>query len=99
MDFRTLLAKIRGVPGSPGSEPTRGPLYAAVRDALANVQDYARSHGGTIDLVEVTDEGEVIVRMRGTCNGCPLADLTLKQGVEGQLRILVPGVTKVTRIR
>jgi Fe-S cluster biogenesis protein NfuA len=73
-------------------------LYAAVRDALVNVQQYARTHGGTIELVDVSDSGEVTVRMKGTCRGCPLAGITLKSGVEEQLKILVPGVRKVSRI-
>jgi len=75
----------------------QGPLYAAVRDALVEVRAYARSHGGEIELLSVSDDGIVKVRMKGTCRGCPLADFTLRQGVEAQLKILVPGVASVVR--
>lgn len=74
-----------------------GPLFGAVRDAMQDVQSYARSHGGTIQLVGVSDEGDVEVRFGGTCKGCPLSTVTLKLGVEERLRTLVPGVRNVIR--
>lgn len=78
-------------------EPEMGPLYEAVRDAIEEVQAYARSHGGEIQLVGVSAEGDVTVRFRGTCNGCPLSSLTLKTGIEDRLRVLVPGVRQVVQ--
>jgi Fe-S cluster biogenesis protein NfuA len=76
----------------------RGPLYAQVRDMMSDVQAYARSHGGHIHLLGVTDSGEVKVKMSGACKGCPMSAVTLKLGIEAQLRRLVPGVTKITLI-
>lgn len=75
-----------------------GPLYPEVRDAMYEVQAYARSHGGTIALMGVSQEGEVRVRLSGTCRGCPMSAITLKLGVEQRLRILVPGVTRVVQM-
>jgi Fe-S cluster biogenesis protein NfuA len=76
-----------------------GPLYPQVKDAMREVQAYARSHGGDIDLVGVNDEGDVRIRFRGTCVGCPMSSLTLKLGIEERLRVLVPGVKKVVQAR
>jgi Fe-S cluster biogenesis protein NfuA len=76
----------------------RGPLYVAVRDAMADVQAYARTHGGEIHLVAVTEEGDVKVRLTGTCRGCPLSAVTIKLGVEQTLRQLVPGVRRVIQL-
>jgi Fe-S cluster biogenesis protein NfuA len=76
----------------------RGPLYAQVRDIMSDVQAYARSHGGQIHLLGVSDSGEVKVKMTGACKGCPMSGITLKLGIEMQLRKLVPGVTKITLI-
>lgn len=70
-----------------------------VRDAMIDIQAYARSHGGEIHLLGVSDEGDVTIRMSGTCNGCPMSGLTLKHGIEEQLRALVPGVRKVVQAR
>ena len=75
-----------------------GPLYAPVKSAMENVQAYARSHGGEITLVGVTDDGEVKVRMSGACKGCPMSSLTLKHGIEVQLKQLVPGVKKIVEV-
>lgn len=76
-----------------------GPLFEPVREAMSDVQAYARSHGGTIELVGVSDEGDVKVRFRGACNGCPLSAVTLKTGIEQRLRELVPGVKRVMQVK
>lgn len=81
------------------SHPTdQGPLYPMVRNAMADVQAYARSHGGEIELVEVNDEGDVTLRLKGACRGCPMSSLTIKVGVEDNLRALVPGVRRVIAV-
>lgn len=76
-------------------EASQGPLYAAVRAAMTDVQAYARSHGGEIQLVGVDEDGTVRIRFGGLCKSCPLSGITLKHGVEEQLKQLVPGVKKV----
>jgi len=73
----------------------QGPLYPQVRNAMADVQAYARSHGGEIELVGVNDEGDVSLKLHGSCRGCPMSSVTIRLGVEEQLRVLVPGVRKV----
>ena len=65
---------------------------------MAEVQTYARSHGGEIELVGVSEEGEVTIRLSGACRGCPMSGITLKFGIEEQLRTLVPGVGKIRQI-
>lgn len=72
-----------------------GPLFPQVRDAMRDVQAYARSHGGEIQLLAVDEEGDVKIRLRGTCSHCPLSTVTLKHGVEERLQQLVPGVRRV----
>ena len=80
-------------------EPTEaGPLYHDVRSAIVDIQAYARSHGGEIQLVGVTDAGDVKIKLRGACNGCPMSDITLKRGIEEQLKRMVPGVQKVVQV-
>lgn len=76
-------------------ESAMGPLFPQVREAIREVQAYARSHGGEIELLEVNTEGDVRVKFRGTCSHCPLSTVTLKHGVEERLQQLVPGVRRV----
>ncbi|MFD5650555.1 NifU family protein [Streptomyces sp. NPDC127039] len=70
-------------------------LYAVAREVLTReVGDFARSHGGSIDLVDVHD-GIVTVRLGGTCHGCPASWFTLHQRLERRLRRLHPGLREV----
>lgn len=73
-----------------------GALYQAVKDAMFEVQAYARSHGGEIRLLSVTEEGEANIQLLGTCKGCPMASITVRLSVEEHIKRLVPGVQKVT---
>ena len=73
-------------------------LFAEVSLAMDDAKAYARSHGGDIELHSVTDDGEVKVKLHGACKFCPIADVTLKLGVEEVLRRQVPAVQKVTRV-
>ena len=79
-------------------EGEMGPLYPQVRAAMLDVQAYARSHGGEIHLVGVSEGGDVTIKLTGACNGCPMSGLTLKHVIEEQLKILVPGVRKIVQI-
>ena len=90
--LRNLLHRSRAEPEA------QGPLYGPVKDAMGSVQAYARSHGGEIELVGVSDEGDVTIRLRGACRGCPMSGLTLKHGIEEQLLALVPGVRRIVQI-
>lgn len=90
--IRNLLHRGRTEP-----EP-QGPLYGSVRDAMSSVQAYARSHGGEIELVNVNEEGDVTIRLRGACKGCPMSELTLKHGIEEGLRSRVPGLGRIVQV-
>ena len=65
-----------------------------VEAALDRIRPALRADGGDVELVGVED-GVVTVRLMGACHGCPMATLTLKQGVERTLRSLVPEIKTV----
>lgn len=67
-----------------------------VEQALNTVRSGLAFHKGGVELVNADPEtGVVTVRLTGTCVGCPMADMTLKMGIEDALIQLVPGVTEV----
>lgn len=70
---------------------------AAVEKALEKIRPLLQRDGGDIELVEVTD-GVVKVRLTGACKGCPMSQMTLKQGVERLLMKEVPGLTAVQAV-
>jgi Fe-S cluster biogenesis protein NfuA len=63
--------------------------------ALNRVRPYLQNDGGDIDLIEITDDLTVKVKLTGACHGCPFAMQTLKAGVEQAIMQEVPEITKV----
>jgi Fe-S cluster biogenesis protein NfuA len=74
-------------------------LRAAAQDLLDGpVGRLVQAHGGTIELVDVHD-GVVAVRLRGACDGCPAAWMTLHVRLESQLRKRYSGLREVRQVR
>jgi Fe-S cluster biogenesis protein NfuA len=69
-----------------------------VEAALADVRPSLQRDGGDVELVEVTEEGAVKVRLTGACHGCPMAQMTLQMGIERYLKQQVPEVTTVEAV-
>jgi len=57
-----------------------------------------QADGGDIEIVEVTEEGVVKVRLTGACHGCPMSQMTLKMGVEHTLKKLIPEIKEVVSV-
>lgn len=66
-----------------------------VEAALEKVRPYLVADGGNIELVRVTDENVVEVRLSGACHGCPFSLQTLKAGVEIAVKKEVPEIIEV----
>lgn len=69
-----------------------------VKKAIQDVRPSLQADGGDIKLISVSEEGVVKVQLTGACNGCPMAQLTLKQGVERYLKETVSGVSSVESV-
>jgi Fe-S cluster biogenesis protein NfuA len=69
-----------------------------VRKALNDVRPSLQADGGDVELVGVSDDGIVSVKLTGACGGCPMAEMTLKMGIENYLKKEVPEVTGVVGI-
>jgi len=86
----------------PGSSSKSTPDHADLHDRVAMVIDRIRpavqSDGGDLELVEITDGGVVKVRLHGACVGCPSSTLTLKAGIERNLKDYVPEVRSVEAV-
>jgi Fe-S cluster biogenesis protein NfuA len=66
-----------------------------VEQALSEVRPALQADGGDVELVDVTPDGVVKVKLTGACHGCPMAEMTLRQGIENHLKERVPEVTSV----
>lgn len=69
-----------------------------VEEVLNLVRPQLQADGGDIELVDVQEDGTVQVRLMGTCQGCPMSQMTLAWGVERVLKERVEGVTRVVPV-
>ena len=69
-----------------------------VEKALADIRRFLQADGGDIELVDVTDDGVVKVKLTGACGTCPFSAMTLQMNVQKNLMEQVPGVTKVENV-
>ncbi len=70
-------------------------LKERVIKALNRVRPYLQNDGGDIDLIEITDDMTVKVKLTGACHGCPFSIQTLKAGVEQAIMQEVPEIKRV----
>ena len=68
-----------------------------VEEALNKVRPALQADGGDVELVEVKDD-VVKVRLTGACGGCPMAQMTLKMGIERHLKKEIPDIKEVIAV-
>lgn len=70
-----------------------------IERTLDTLRPYIASHRGHVELVDFDEqEGVLLLRLGGTCQGCAASSITLKQGIEVRLREMVPEVKHVEAI-
>ncbi|MDX2084542.1 MAG: NifU family protein [Candidatus Melainabacteria bacterium] len=69
-----------------------------VQEVLDTLRPYLQADGGDCELVDITEEGKVLLRLHGACGTCPSSTYTLKMGIEEQLKQYIPGVTEVVSV-
>lgn len=83
------------------AQPNTAPSQT-LRDRVQNVINWMRpiiqSDGGDIELVDVTLEGVASIRFHGACVGCPSSNMTLKAGIERNIREKVPEIQRVDAV-
>jgi Fe/S biogenesis protein NfuA len=81
-----------------GSEPLSGPLADRVRQVIdERINPGIAMHGGHVTLVEVREDAAYL-EMSGGCQGCGMAAVTLKQGIERMLREEVPEIGEIVDV-
>ena len=69
-----------------------------VQAAIDKIRPMLKADGGDVELVDVTADGTVQVRLQGACSGCPMSQMTLKNGIERIIKQEVPEVKAVEAI-
>jgi len=70
-------------------------LETRVRKALENVRPRLGLHGGSVELVEVSEDGAVRIKLEGNCHGCPSSRVTLHSTIEEELYAVAPDITSL----
>ncbi len=73
-------------------------LEEKVRAALENVRPSLQADGGDVEFVSVSEDGTVSVKLTGACGSCPMAQMTLKMGIEKYLKKEIPEVVSVVGV-
>lgn len=71
---------------------------AKVQEVLNKVRPSLQMDGGDVELVNVREDNVVEVRLKGSCNGCPMATMTLKAGIERVLKGEIPDIAEVVSV-
>ena len=69
-----------------------------VQKYIDKIRPSLQADGGDVELVEVTEDGVVKVKLLGACSGCPMSTLTIKNGIERTLKENVEGVQEVQQV-
>lgn len=69
-----------------------------VETILDQIRPALQADGGDVELVDVTPDGIVQVRLKGACSGCPMSTMTLKMGIERALQQQIPEVKEVVSV-
>ena len=69
------------------------------KEKVKQVRPALQRDGGDVELIEVTDDGLVTVKLQGACVGCPMSQMTLKMGIEQHLRKMIPEVKEVRNLK
>jgi Fe-S cluster biogenesis protein NfuA len=73
-------------------------MKAKVQEVLELIRPALQADGGDVELVDVSDDGIVSVRLTGACGSCPMSTMTLKMGIERTLRDKLPEVKEVVQV-
>jgi Fe-S cluster biogenesis protein NfuA len=69
-----------------------------VEKALDSIRPFLQADDGDVELIEITEDGIVKVRLTGACDVCPMSVITLRAGIERSLLMQVPGIKRVESV-
>jgi len=74
-------------------------MLEKVQAVLEQVRPMLQRDGGDVQLVEVTADNIVKVRLQGACGSCPMSTMTLKMGIEKAIKEQIPEILEVQQVR
>jgi Fe-S cluster biogenesis protein NfuA len=69
-----------------------------VEIALNSMRPFLQADGGDVELVEITDDMEVRLRLKGNCSSCNISHITMKAGIENGIKSAIPEIKSVVAV-
>ncbi|GAB4490695.1 MAG: NifU family protein [Thermodesulfovibrionales bacterium] len=73
-------------------------MIEQVKQVMEEIRPMLQRDGGDAELIEVTDDGVIKLKLVGACGHCPMSQMTLKMGIEKRLKERVPGIKEVISV-
>ena len=75
------------------------PSHEEVEQVLNSIRPYLQADGGDVELVSISEQLDVTLRLVGACSTCSMSDMTMTAGIEESLRRSFPSLGKITAIK
>ena len=73
-------------------------LENRVKNVIEQIRPYLQADGGDVKFVSISEDKIVYVELQGACHSCPMATMTLKNGVEATMKKVIPEIKSVEAI-
>jgi len=73
-------------------------ILKKIEEALTSVRPYLEADGGDVEVLEVSEQGVLKLKMLGACSDCAMSSMTLKAGIEEAVKKAVPEITSVEAV-
>lgn len=80
------------------TDTEKADIKSRVEKALDTLRPFLKADGGDVELVDVSDDMEVSIRLLGSCQHCQISDMTMKLGIEEGVKREVPEIKTITAI-
>lgn len=74
-------------------------LHQEVDRVLDSIRPYLHADGGDVEVVEVTESKDVVLRLTGNCSSCNMSEMTMTAGIEESLRRSIPNLGSITAVK
>ena len=73
-------------------------IIAKIEIALNGMRPFLQADGGDVELVELTEDMEVRLKLIGNCSSCSMSHMTMKAGIESGIKAAIPDIKSVVAI-
>jgi Fe-S cluster biogenesis protein NfuA len=73
-------------------------IHELIEEALTSIRPFLKADGGDVELVSIDEQNNVNLKLMGTCSNCSMSEMTMKAGIEQEIRRVFPEVNQVLAV-